>query len=44
VARERGGTGLVAGEGREYAFCSFARAAVGGGEEVQGVVCAQEGA
>jgi len=34
---ERGWGGCVGGEAVEDAFCCFPRAAVGGGEEVEGV-------
>jgi len=44
VAGEGGGGGGGGGEGVEDAFCCFAGAAVGGGEEVEGVGWVEEGA
>ena len=44
VPRERRGRGGRGGQGGEDAFCGFARPSVGGGEEVEGVGGAEEGA
>ena len=38
VAGEGGGGGRVGGQGVEDSFCGFAGAAVGGGEEMEGIV------
>ena len=43
VAGEGRGGRLVRGQGREDAFCGLPRAAVGRGEEVQGVIWLEEG-